>query len=148
MKIKSHSLLLLVFFFFSFTKSYALGTTQNALNGSFLQAQFGVSTTEDFLALKASDVSIFQQDRLLIKERIALKLVQRKIRKQLKTQKEVDVKTAWKQANSNAGLYGFLLGFLLGLVGVLIAYAIDRDIGNASWGGFAGLVLLLIVLLL
>lgn len=63
MKIENHALLLLAFFFFSLTKSYAVVTTQAALNAPFLQAQFGVSTTEDFLALKARDVSSFQQNK-------------------------------------------------------------------------------------
>lgn len=147
MKLKTLNILFGMFFLFAVQQAYAINSTRlQQSNKIYLQEQFGVSSVQDFLLVKAKDIKAHRGKRLSIKERIALKLVKQNIKKQLNKKKDVDVKTTYNDTIKGAGHIGFFLGLLLGLLGVAIAYTIGKDVGRASWGGFAALVLALLVI--
>lgn len=141
------SLVFILINFIFLTKAYSVGTHAKTANTVFVQEQFGASDVESFLMLTPKEVAEYSGQKTTFKERLVLKLVQRKLKKQLKNNDSVDVKATYEAYNTNTKPIGFLLGFLLGLLGVLISYAISKEAGNASWGGFAALLLLLLVLL-
>ncbi len=100
-------------------------------------------TTEQYISLSTKDVQRISGRKLSLREKIALKLTQRVIRKKLKKGEEFSFEDA---ANYNFSLGGFLLGFFLGLLGVLIALiAFPKDVFKSS---LVGLLCFIIVLLL
>ena len=102
---------------------------------------------QDFLNMSAKEIGKKRGKKLKFKERIALGLAKRKIKKALKKGKsEEEIKEMLASGGGDFHVGGFLLGFLLGLIGVLIAYIAVKDGIKWAWIGLGIWVLLWIVL--
>ncbi len=109
---------------------------------------FHALSTNDIVTLNRKQIEHKVGRKLKFKERVVLKLVQRKIKKQIKKGVKVEdirFSMAAEEKKSHAG--GFMLGLLLGLIGVLIAYlAFGKKAGKSAWIGFAiSIVLVLLI---
>ncbi|WP_367390210.1 hypothetical protein [Lewinella sp. LCG006] len=131
---------------FSFSNANAaVFAINDASNKAFLESQFGTDNLEDFVHLSAKDVAARTGERLSLKEKLVLKVVQRQVKRQLKKGERVDLKSAHAEAGTTVNLGGFLLGLLLGLLGVLIALLIDRDLVTSALYGLLVLVVILVI---
>ena len=115
--------------------------SSGSLTGMNLSDMGGISVVE-FMNLSPAIIKARTGKRMKIKDRLALKLTQRALQKQLDRGEQAD----FEEANYNFSLGGFLLGFFLGLLGVLIALiAFPRDVFRSS---LVGLLCFILVLLL
>lgn len=103
-------------------------------------------SAEEFLALTPKEIKKNTGKKLRFKEKVALKIAQTTLKRNLKKAKKGKDVTGTKKMTFHIG--GFLLGFFLGLIGVLIAYLVleDKDAGKSSLIGL-GAALVLIILL-
>jgi hypothetical protein len=95
-------------------------------------------TVQDFLALTPKKYKELTGKKLSLTEKISLKITQRKVRKALKNNENIDmaaVADGFDTSDFNIG--GFVLGLLLSVIGVLIAYLIgDTTVIKWAWIGF------------
>ncbi len=141
-------LLALLVFSYS-TANAAISAINDASNKAYLESEFGTDNLQDFVDLSAKDIAANRGERLSLKEKIVLKVVQRQVKRQMKKGERVDVKTAYEDAAPAVNIGGFLLGFILGLIGVLIALLIDRNLlTSALYGLLAWLIIIALVFLL
>lgn len=138
---------LMALFLFQFsTADAAVFAVNDANNKAFLETQFGTDNLNDFVNMSAKDVAKATGEKLSFKEKVALKLVQRQVKRQMKKGERVDLPTSYEKAAPSINIGGFILGFLLGLIGVLIALIIDRDlVTSALYGFLAWLVIVLVI---
>ncbi len=89
-----------------------------------------------------NEIEAKKGSKLNWKEKLALKLLKKKV--------ESKMKPEGKKKTKAIDVVGFILGFLLGLIGVLLAYIIDKEkyIPSAWYGFLAAVVLYLILFLL
>lgn len=108
-------------------------------------------SVEDFLALTPKKYKELTGEKLSITKKISLKLAQKKIRKAIKNNEQVDSTTMANAVDtSDFNIGGFILGLLLSVIGVLIAYLIgDSSVIKWAWIGFGiALVIYLLAILL
>jgi hypothetical protein len=108
-------------------------------------------TVQDFLALTPKKYKELTGKKLSLTQKISLKLAQKKIRKAIKNNENIDstmMSNAVDTSDFNIG--GFVLRLLLSVIGVLIAYLIgDTSVIKWAWIGFAVfLVIFLLAVLL
>ena len=85
--------------------------------------------------------------KLKVKERIALKIAQKRLKRAYKKGQLEEKADAITADGKSFNIWGFILGFLLGLIGVLIAYlAIGKDAGRSSWWGLLLAVALVLII--
>lgn len=108
---------------------------------------------KELLALTPRKYYTLTGKKMSLKERISLRWTQWKIKKMLRKGKAIDltvIKKAGKSSDFN--LPGFALGAVLSLLGVLIAYLIDKtDTSLIKWawiGAAAGAVIILLSVIL
>lgn len=145
--LKTFSLLALLFCFTLPAEAAVFAVQEN--EKSALLEQFGTEDIQEFMALSPREMGKRRGQRLTFKERLAVKLAQRQIRKMERRGEEVTLESVTKKGAADVNIGGFLLGFLLGLIGVLIALLIDKDLVNSALIGFAvwvGIVLLILIL--
>ena len=112
---------------------------------------FAGMTVQDFLALTPKKFKELTGKKMSMSQKISLKIAQRKVKKMVKNNEQVDLyKVAPGVDTSDFSIGGFVLGLLLGIIGILIAYLIgDRSVIKWAWLGFAvWIVILLLALLL
>jgi len=112
---------------------------------------FSNMSVEDFLAMTPKKYKELTGEKLSITKKISLKLAQKKIRKAVKNNENIDsvtIANAVDTGDFNIG--GFILGLLLSVIGVLIAYLIgDSSVIKWAWIGFGiALVIYLLAILL
>lgn len=99
---------------------------------------FSNMSVEEFLSMTPKKFKEVTGQKLSFTKKIALKMTQKKIRKALKNNEQVDgamMANAMDTSDFNIG--GFILGLLLSVIGVLIAYLIgDSTVIKWAWIGF------------
>jgi hypothetical protein len=118
---------------------------------STVAAPLSGMSVQDFLALTPKKYKELTGEKLSFTQKIALKMAQKKVRKAIKNNENVDstvMANALDTSDFNIG--GFVLGLLLSVIGVLIAYLIgDTSVIKWAWIGFAiFLVIFLLAVLL
>lgn len=87
-----------------------------------------------------SEIEAKKGSKLNWKEKLAFKLLKKKAESKMKPESK-------KKANAIDAV-GFILGFFLGLIGVLLAYIIDKDkFIPSAWYGFLAVVVLYIIII-
>ncbi len=105
-------------------------------------------TTLQFLKLTPKDLHSRTGKRVTLKERIVLKLVQKRAKKSLTQGMRFNLAEAKATADGNFNLGGFLLGFFFSLIGVLIAILFGRNaVRSALIGALCGLLVAAIAVL-
>jgi hypothetical protein len=88
-----------------------------------------------------NEIEAKKGSKLNWKEKLAFKLLKKKV--------ESKMKPDGKKKTKAIDVVGFILGFLLGLIGVLLAYIIDKEkYIPSAWYGFLAAVVLYLVLFL
>lgn len=108
-------------------------------------------SVQDFLALTPRKYKELTGEKLSLTQKISLKLAQKKIKKALKNNEQIDSATMAEAVDtSDFNIGGFVLGLLLSVIGVLIAYLIgDTSVIKWAWIGFGVfLVIFLLAVLL
>ena len=107
---------------------------------------------EDFLALTPKKYKELTGKKLSLTQKISLKIAQKKMKRAIKNNEDIDTSTAMADAfdSSDFNIGGFVLGLLLSVIGVLIAYLIgDTTVIKWAWIGFGVfLVIFLLAVLL
>jgi len=112
---------------------------------SFLTQQFGVDNVQEFLDLTSAEISQKTGRKLKLKEKIILKLTQRKIKKRIKKGESFDIKADYQAATNSFNMGGFLLGFFIPLLGSLLALLFGW---NAFKSSLLGLLCITIVIVI
>ena len=112
---------------------------------SFLQENFGIDNIQDFLDLSPKDITKNTGKKQKLKDKIVLRLVQKRIKKKIKNNKFFDISEEYPNATNDFNVGGFLLGFFLGIIGVLLAVLFG---GNAVKSSLIGLLCWIIVLVI
>jgi len=112
---------------------------------SFFQEEFGVNNIQDFLNLNPADITKIKDKKLNFKEKVILKLTQRKIKKKIKKGASFNIKTEYENASGSFNVGGFLLGFFLPVVGSLLALLFG---GNAFKSSLLGLLCFVIAVVI
>ena len=133
---------------FSTTANATVFSVDDAAPQSALFEKFGTDDVQEFMALSPREMGKRRGQKLTFKERMAVKLVKRQVRKMERRGQEVSLEAASQNAASDFNIGGFLLGFLLGLIGVLIALLIDRDLVNSALIGLGVWLVILLLLVL
>jgi len=107
----------------------------------FLQSEFGVGSVEEFLTLNAQNIRANTGKKLKLRDKIVLKLVQRKIRKQLRKGFVPNIQTEYISVDKKFHFGGFVLGLSLGVVGIFIAVLFLKNAGTSSLIGYGILLL-------
>ncbi|RXK58370.1 hypothetical protein ESA94_17160 [Lacibacter luteus] len=122
--------------------SVPVDVTDNAKAGKSsnveMLAQIDAKT---FAALTPAKFSEITGQKMTLSKKIALKIVQREVKKELKKGHDVNMMEVAKRAAGGSFNWGAAaLGFFLGLIGVLIVYLAfknDKEIARKSaWIGF------------
>ena len=145
--LKAASILMLLLCF-TLSADAAVFAVDKAATKSTLLEKFGTDDVQEFMALSPKEMGKRRGERLTFKEKMAVKLVKRQIRKAERRGQEVSLESASQNAASDFNIGGFLLGFLLGLIGVLLALIIDKDLVNSALIGLGVWVVILILIVL
>jgi len=98
---------------------------------------FSTISLEDLLSLNAKELGIKRGKKLKLKERVALFVIKREIkraRRKGQTDQEI-IKTLNEPRDSSKETVAFILGLLLNLIGVLIAYLFLKKQKRFAWYG-------------
>ncbi len=103
-----------------------------------------------FAALTPAKFSEITGQKMTLTQKVALKIVQREVKKELKKGHDVNMTEVAKRAAGGSFNWGAAaLGFFLGLIGVLIVYLAfknDKEVARKSaWIGFAVWVAIVLV---
>ncbi len=112
----------------------------------FLQSKFGVSSVDKFLQVNPKNIQTKTGKKLKLRDKIVLKLVQRKIRKQLKKGQTANVQTTYTETDKKFHFGGFLLGLTLGIIGIFIAAIFLKNAEESSLIGFLCWTILFLIL--
>jgi hypothetical protein len=107
-----------------------------------LNLQTVANTTQPTWEKVINEIEAKKGSKLNWKEKLALKLLKKKV--------ESKIKPEGKKKTKAIDAIGFILGLFLGLIGVLLAYIIDKEkyIPSAWYGFLVALALYLVFLLL
>ncbi|MBU3743911.1 MAG: hypothetical protein FGM61_05090 [Sediminibacterium sp.] len=110
-------------------------------------------TNKQFLTLSPQSYYKLTGIKMSFKERMALRIAQKKIRSEIKSKSieenaTINYERAVVEGGSTFKVGGFILGFLLGLIGVGLAYIFsnDKDFIRSTWKGLGAWVILILVL--
>lgn len=141
--------LLLVLVFISYTAEAVRPKVKVDPSATIAYKGIENMTIESFLDLNPKKIKEETGQKLKLKEKIVLKLVQRDIRKKVKKNEVVNFEEDYAAAKRNFNLGGFLLGFFFSLLGVLVALLFGKDAVRSAWKGFlVGLLVGLLIILL
>lgn len=108
-------------------------------------------TLKQIISLTPKEYKKITGKKMSFGQRLSLKFVQYKIKKQLSRNQVINLTEANTDIDAtDFSFAGFLLGFLLSILGVLIAYLIgDRRKIKWSWYGFGfgALIILLLIII-
>jgi hypothetical protein len=138
---------LLAFVFSSSAVVVPSTTPEPVSKESIAVSPFSKMSVDDFLSLTPKKYKELTGEKLSIPQRISLKLAQRKIKKAIKNNEQIDSTTMANIVDtSDFNIGGFVLGLLLSVIGVLIAYLIDdTSVIKWAWVGF-GIFLIIFLL--
>lgn len=104
-------------------------------------------SVDDFLSMTPKKYKALTGEKLSLTQKISLKLAQKKIKKALRNNEQIDSATMANALDtSDFNIGGFILGLLLSVIGVLIAYLIgDPSVIKWAWVGF-GIFLIIFLL--
>jgi hypothetical protein len=141
------TMLTFVFVSFGLVSSGAVLPVEPLKKESTAVSPMSTMTVEDFLSLTPKKYKELTGEKLSLTQKISLKLAQKKIRKALKNNENIDAATMANAVDTtDFNIGGFILGLLLSVIGVLIAYLIgDSSVIKWAWIGFG--VFLIIFLL-
>ncbi len=107
-------------------------------------------SVEDFLALSPRQYRELTGEKLSLTQKISLKIAQKKVKKAMKNNEEVNAVTMQNALDtSDFNIGGFVLGLLLSVVGVLIAYLIgDTTVIKWAWIGFGVFMVIFLLALI
>lgn len=107
-------------------------------------------SVEEFLALSPRQYRELTGEKLSLTQKISLKIAQKKVKKALKHNEEVNAVTMQNAIDtSDFNIGGFVLGLLLSVVGVLIAYLIgDTTVIKWAWIGFGVFMVIFLLALI
>lgn len=111
----------------------------------FFQEKFGVDNIQDFLNVNPVDIAETTGEKLNFKDKVVLKLTQRKIKKKIKKGASFNIQTEYENASGNFNVGGFLLGFFIPILGSLLAILFG---GNAFKSSLLGLLCFIIALVI
>lgn len=133
--------------FASFSKPAATESTATVM-ATPKEGLLGLNV-EQILALTPGKYEELTGTKMSLKEKIALKYVQRNIKRDLKKHGTVTMEDYVDGDGSvRFNIGGFVLGLLLGLIGVALAYIFsnDKSFRRSSWYGFGVLLILALIL--
>lgn len=107
-----------------------------------LVKKYGVTNTADLLALTPRKVKTITGKKLRLKDKIVLRLAQRKIKQSLKQNQSADWQNILHHGEKRFHLVGFLLGLLLPVIGNIIALFLGRNAFRSSLLGLLIAILL------
>lgn len=113
--------------------------------GSFLTQKFGVENIQEFLNLTSVEITQKTGRKPKLKERIVLKLAQRKIKKRINKGESFDIKADYQTATNSFNLGGFLLGFFIPLLGSLLALLFGWDAFKSSLLGLLCVTIVIVI---
>ena len=116
--------------------------TPNAANESESDHWLSTMDTETFLALSPKEIQEKTGQKLKFKDRMAIRLAQKQVRKAMKKGEATNLEEAFYAGRRGFSLGGFLLGFFLGPIGVLLAVLFGA---NAFRSSLIGLLCAIIV---
>ncbi|WP_416438762.1 hypothetical protein [Phnomibacter sp. MR] len=140
-----------------FSAFSSLSTEKKAILASeFMIPVAGGKTVSvlDLATMKADQLQELTGKKMNFLEKMAFKVSQKKLKKQINEDGTLDLKSLEKitkagdEMTSGFHAGGFILGLLLGLIGVLIAYLIndDKKKNRVKWAWFGWLAWLVILL--
>lgn len=139
--------LCLALLFGVFSESFAVKSAPRPA-ASEEQSEFAQFSQDELLNLSRSDVEARIGRKMSFRERMARKIAKKQIKKARKrgTAQDLSAEKAMRDGTTAFNIGGFLLGLLLGLIGVLIAYIVDRDgMVRSAWIGFGVLLALILI---
>ena len=153
MRISIHAISVLMLLFATSTVSAAIVTPdsylpldQKSITEFGVSDKFGDMTAESFLKMTPKQYKAITGKRMKLKERIAMKLMQKRLKRQLKKQKNKR-ETFGTQATQELS-NRMILAIILILIGGIVAGVVGGIIGIAgAIVGIAGLILLVLELL-
>jgi len=135
---------LLLIFMFGFNTS-AMAVVTPTLESIPLNGLNTEMDAEKFLALDAKGLSQKLGRKAKLRDKIVLKIVQRKVKRQLKKGEQVNIAEEFIASDRSFNIGGFLLGFFFSLIGVLIAILFGRNaVRSALLGFLVGLIVALL----
>ena len=139
--------LLLPILLVAFTAQLASAVNSVKINpeSDFLQINFGVDNVDDFVKLSWKEAANAKQAKLTFKEKVVLKVAQRKMKKKMKKGESFSAENVYTATASDFNLGGFLLGLILGPIGILIALLFGRN--AVRWALYGFLVWIVLVLI-
>ena len=105
------------------TDAFAVKTLQQKSTSSLLNDL----SPQDFLELEAKDLKEMTGKRVRLRDRYALAMTKRLVKKQLKKGEKVNISAEYKENASGFSVVGFLLGFFLSILGALLAWIFFQD---------------------
>lgn len=143
------SILILFILFINIITIKQGNTVSNVKNSPTKPTYHTKSTLLTYPDISRMDIKEIEQTvgyKLKWKEKIALKLTKRQIKKfpnRYPSTQEFNIKAS----GNGLGIASFILGFILGLIGVLIAHlAFEKAHAKYSWTGFFAWLLLFLVI--
>jgi len=120
----------LVTTFFTLSLLFSLSTNAFAVNSSQkgkISSFFNELSAQDFLEIEVKDLKEITGKRVRLRDRYALAMTKRLVKKQLKKGEEVNISEEFKENKNGFSVVGFLLGFFLSFLGALIAWIFFKD---------------------
>jgi hypothetical protein len=112
-----------------------------------------ILTVEAFSKLPNSEFSNLMGRKLSLKEKLALRYMQKSIKSEIKkgiidADSKLNLDKMMKDEMPKFNIGGFVLGLLLGLIGVGLAHIFSNDKGfrRNSWYGFGAWLIILVVI--
>lgn len=105
---------------------------------------------EQILALTPKTYEELTGEKMSFKDKIALRYVQKNIKRELKKNGKVDLRDYIDGDSMRFNIGGFALGLLLGLIGVGLAHIFSnsKSFRRSSWYGLGALVIILLIVAL
>jgi hypothetical protein len=127
------------------TKTFAVNTVQKGTDISI----FSEMSAQDFLQMEAKDLEEITGKRVRLKDRYALIMTKRLLKKELKKGNEINISEEFKENKNGFSVVGFLLGFFLSFIGALLAWIFFKDgLKSALLGMLCSFIIILLSVLL
>jgi len=106
-------------------------------------------SADDFLQMDANDLKEMTGERVRLKDRYALAMTKRLVKKQLKKGEKTNIGEEFKENRNGFSVVGFLLGFFLSFIGALIAWILFKDgLKSALLGMLCSLIIIILSIVL
>ena len=127
------------------TNTFAIKTVQKGTDTSI----FSEISAQDFLKMEAKDLEEITGKRVRLKDRYALIMTKRLLKKQLKKGEDVNISEEFKENRNGFSVVGFLLGFFLSFLGALLAWIFFKDgLKSALLGMLCSFIIIILSIVL